>query len=111
MIDDSRKLSFGLKRDTVERINSVFSSHPGVQKVIIYGSRAKGNYKNGSDIDLAIIGESVDLTELLQIENELDDLLLPYKIDLSLMNKIENNDLIEHINRVGLVFYEAKSRH
>lgn len=111
MNDDGRKISFGLKQDTVEKINSVFSSHPGVQKVIIYGSRAKGNYRPGSDIDLAVIGDAIDLSELLKIENELDDLLLQYKIDLSLMNKIENNDLIEHINRVGLIFYEAKSLH
>lgn len=111
MTDDAGKKIFGLKQDTVEKINSVFSLHSGVEKVIVYGSRAKGNYKNGSDIDLAMIGESVELAELLKIENELDDLLLPYKIDLSLMHKIESPDLLDHINRVGLIFYEPKSLH
>ncbi len=45
---------------------------------------------------------------LLKIENELDDLLLPYKIDLSIYNQIENTDLIAHIQRAGIVFYEKK---
>ncbi|WP_027358697.1 nucleotidyltransferase domain-containing protein [Desulforegula conservatrix] len=106
MID--KDLKFGLTRSTIEKIHSVFSAHPGIQEVIIYGSRAKGNYQNGSDIDLVIVGKSVNLSELLKIENELDDLLLPYKIDLSLIHKIENTDLIDHINRVGLVFYEDR---
>ncbi len=50
----------------------------------------------------------MNLSTLLKIENELDDLLLPYKIDLSIFHKIEDLDLIEHINRVGIVFYEKK---
>lgn len=103
-----KNLKFGLTISTIEKIHSIFSAHPGIQEVIIYGSRAKGNYQKGSDIDLAIVGKSVNLSELLKIENELDDLLLPYKIDISLIHKIENMDLIDHINRVGMVFYEAK---
>jgi predicted nucleotidyltransferase len=66
----------------------------------------KGTHKPGSDIDLSIIGPSVDVTELLKIENELDDLLLAYKFDLSLFHRIENSDFIDHIRRVGQVFYQ-----
>ena len=96
---------FGLKESDINLINSVFEKYENVEKAIIYGSRAKGNYRNGSDIDLTLTGNDLNFDILLKIENELDDLMLPYKIDLSLFHKIENKDLIEHINRVGITFY------
>lgn len=95
---------FGLSFDTQEKIKAIFKLHPKIQKVIIYGSRAKGNYRPGSDIDITLFAEDMSLTELFQIENELDDLLLPYKIDLSLFHNLENPSLIDHINRVGQEF-------
>jgi predicted nucleotidyltransferase len=101
-------MKFGLKQNTIESISSVFEKYPQIEKVVIYGSRAKGNYRNGSDIDLTCIGQNLDLKSLHAIENELDDLLLPYSIDLSIFHHISNNDLIEHIERVGKVFYEMK---
>ncbi|MBE9465770.1 nucleotidyltransferase domain-containing protein [Dyadobacter subterraneus] len=97
---------FGLKQEHIDMINQCFAQYSSVLKVVVYGSRAKGNYKNGSDIDLTIIDQGLSFSELLQIENKLDDLLLPYKIDLSLKRQISNSDLIEHIERVGEVFYE-----
>ena len=96
---------FGLKDIHINSIQSVFKNYSSVVKVILYGSRAKGNYKNGSDIDLTLVGNALDLSTLLKIENELDDLLLPHKIDLSIFHKIENPDLIDHINRIGVIFY------
>jgi predicted nucleotidyltransferase len=98
--------AFGLSSQHTDSICSVFRRHPSVDRVIIYGSRAKGNYKPSSDIDLTIIGTGVDTTELLKIENELDELLLIYKIDLSLLHQIANLDLVDHIQRVGQIFYE-----
>ena len=97
---------FGLKQEHIDMINQCFAQYSSVLKVVLYGSRAKGNYKNGSDIDLTIIDKDLSFSELLQIENKLDDLLLPYKIDLSLKRQISNPDLIEHIERVGEIFYE-----
>ena len=97
---------FGLKDTHISKIRSVFARYRTVDKAIVYGSRAKGNYRNGSDIDFTLIGNELDLSTLFKIENELDDLLLPYKIDLSIFHQIENQDLIDHINRVGIVFYE-----
>jgi predicted nucleotidyltransferase len=96
---------FGLKEETVEKINTVFAAYPEIEQVILYGSRAKGNYRHGSDIDLVIQGERVTHTQLFQMENQLDDLLLPYKIDLSLLHAIDSLDLLDHIERVGKVFY------
>ncbi|MEX0810799.1 MAG: nucleotidyltransferase domain-containing protein [Chitinophagales bacterium] len=97
---------FGLESDDINKIHSVFSRYPQIEKVIIYGSRAKGNYRPGSDIDLVLLGEFLNLSIQLELENELDDLLLPYKIDIALLHKIENKDLLDHIDRIGKVFYE-----
>ena len=99
-------MPYGLKGKHIEAINSVFSKYPQIEKTILYGSRAKGNYRNRSDIDLTLKGEALTLSILSKIETELDDLLLPYKIDISIHHKIENPDLLEHMDRVGIVFYE-----
>ncbi|MHB1052612.1 MAG: nucleotidyltransferase domain-containing protein [Thiobacillus sp.] len=98
-------MQFGLKPDTIARINGVLAAHPEIEQAVLYGSRAKGNYRAGSDIDLCLEGDALTLTQLLEIENELDDLLLPYKIDLSLHHALDNPELIDHIRRVGVVFY------
>ncbi len=86
-------------------ILSVFSKHLLVKKVILYGSRAKGNYKAYSDIDLTVEG-AIDLMQLQVIENELYDLNLPYKIDISQYHVIKNTSLLDHIHRVGIIVYE-----
>lgn len=100
-------MNYGLKESTIAAIQSVFKKYSLVKKVILYGSRAKGNFRNGSDIDLVMVGESLTLSDQFKIETELDDLLLPYKIDLAIYHKIENPDLIGHIDRVGVVFFEG----
>lgn len=102
-------MKYGLNESIIARINTVFSRWPGVQRVILYGSRAKGNYGHGSDIDLTIVGNTVTQSDILKIAAELDELLLPYKIDLSLMRQIEDRAVIDHIKRVGVVFYEKAS--
>lgn len=95
----------GLLPNEIQQLKGIFAEYPQIEQVVLYGSRAKGNFRNNSDIDLTIKGD-VSIKTLFEIENELDDLLLPYKIDLSIFNTIDNQDLIEHINRVGQVFYE-----
>jgi predicted nucleotidyltransferase len=97
---------FGLTEETVEKISGILARHPQVDKAVLYGSRAKGSYKNGSDIDLTLFGEQLSHRELLDITRELDDLLLPYTIDLSIFHQLTHQDLLEHIQRVGKVFYE-----
>jgi predicted nucleotidyltransferase len=101
-------MNHGLSEKTIAAIQGVFSNYPQVQKAILYGSRAKGNYRNGSDIDLVLVGAELNLSQLFKIELELDDLLLPYKIDLALLHQISNPDLIEHVDREGVVFYERQ---
>lgn len=98
---------FGLSPDCIEKLNKVFKNYPTIEKVVLYGSRAKGNYKPGSDIDLTLFTAELNLSFLFKIENEIDDLLLPYKVDLSLYSLIDNEQLKDHILRVGRVFYLA----
>ena len=103
-------LRFGLKEATLQKIGAVFARYPQVDKAVLYGSRAKGNYKNGSDIDLMLRGGSdLTLNVLYQIIGELDDLLLPYTIDLSIFSDISDPDVVEHIRRVGITFYEREA--
>lgn len=75
------RMRYGLPGPALKALISVFSNHCSIEKVILYGSRAKGNYRQGSDIDLCLVGESLGLSQLLAIENKLDDLYLPWKID------------------------------
>ena len=98
----------GLSPDVMKRIIAVFLQYPQIVAVVLYGSRAKGNYHPGSDIDLSLKGDQLDLKILNQIANKLDDLLLPYLFDLSIFQQIENRDLLEHIERVGQVIYPEK---
>ncbi|ACT96435.1 nucleotidyltransferase domain-containing protein [Dyadobacter fermentans] len=97
---------YGLSEKTIKAIHGVFANHPPIERAILYGSRAKGNYRKGSDIDLVLVGAALDLSLIFKIELELDDLMLPYRIDLSAYHQIENRELVEHIDRAGVVFYE-----
>ena len=96
----------GVQEDFTAQLIEILSTESNVDEIILYGSRAKGNYKKGSDIDLTVKGEGLTLDWQLAAETKLDDLLLPYKIDLSIYNHIDNNDLINHIERIGKVIYK-----
>ena len=98
---------FGLKETVIEKLCGVFAKYPQVSKAVLYGSRAKGNYKNGSDIDLTLHG-GADLTRdiLYKILDEIDDLHLPYTLDLSIFHTLNDPGFIDHIRRVGVTFYD-----
>lgn len=95
---------FGLSHDEISRLHGVFRRYPEIERVVIYGSRAKGNYRAGSDIDLTLYGE-MDWVAFNRLSVELDDLLLPYQIDLSLYGQLDSNEMKEHIRRAGKDFY------
>ena len=86
-------------------MGAVFAETPEVEQAILYGSRAIGNFRRGSDIDLCLVGAGLTTQQLFKLENQLDDLLLPYKIDLSIRDHIDNPELLNHIERVGTSFY------
>jgi len=103
-------MKYGLSEITVEKIRGVFEAFPEIEKAILYGSRAKGNFKPASDIDLTLYGDTLTPDLRLTIASELDDLLLPYTIDLSIFDELNHAKLREHIERVGVVFYEREKQ-
>ncbi len=104
-------MRYGLKEQTIGKIQEVFSNFEEIESAILYGSRAKGNYKNGSDIDLAFkctpSPENL-LHFITKVSLALDELELPYTFDLSLLDQITDPDLLEHIERVGKLFYDRE---
>ena len=101
----------GLPEPVLQKIRAVFARYPQVEKAVLYGSRAEGAYKNGSDIDLTLRGgDDLTLNVLCKIANDLDDLFLPYTIDLSIFHDISDSDVIERIQRVGVTVYEKNLR-
>jgi len=102
-------MNHGLSDATVERIRGVLAHFPEVEKAVLYGSRAKGTHRPSSDIDLTLCGIALRQPQLARIEEALDDLLLPYQIDLSEMESLTHPALLEHIHRVGIVFYEKSA--
>ena len=103
-------MKHGLPERTIQKLCEVFSHYPEVEKVVLYGSRARGTYKNGSDIDLTLWGPELSHKVLSRIDTELDDLLLPYMIDLSIFSQIGNPAMIQHIQREGISLYEKSDR-
>jgi predicted nucleotidyltransferase len=87
-------------------ICEILSSHPNVRRAVLFGSRAKGNFREGSDIDLALEGEGLDERELSRLIGEFDDAPIAHRVDILLKDKIDHPALLEHIERVGRVFYE-----
>ena len=101
-------MRYGLSQQVIHRIHEVLSHFPEVEKAVLYGSRAKGEFKRGSDIDLTLVGSRVGERTLSRIEEELEELLLPYRFDLSAFSEITQAELIEHIERIGVVFYDGR---
>jgi predicted nucleotidyltransferase len=98
---------FGLYDKSYKEILEIIAKCLSIKEVVIYGSRAKGNYKEGSDIDITILGEPTpeDVTKLW---HDLDDSFIPYKFDISVYNNLKSDSLKEHINRVGKTFYKLE---
>ncbi len=100
---------FGLDTDTIEKIKIAFSKFSQIEKVVLYGSRAIGNYKNGSDIDITLIGKNLTLKNTVYpLMDSIDEFYFPYTFDISIFDRIDNKNLIEHIKSAGKVFYLKK---
>ncbi|MCW5211581.1 nucleotidyltransferase domain-containing protein [Desulfobulbus sp. TB] len=99
----------GLSRKNISNIRKVLGKFEEVKEAVLYGSRAKGNYKPGSDIDIALKGEKLNLRLLNKIDLDLDELFLPYTFDISIYDQINNKDLVAHIQRVGKILYKKYS--
>jgi predicted nucleotidyltransferase len=98
---------FGLSKEDIETINMVISKRREVEQALIFGSRAKGNYKNGSDVDIVLKGKNITRDTILSISGELnDETIMPFQFDILNFSTIKNEELIEHIKRVGELIYK-----
>jgi len=101
-------MKYGLSDRTLNTLDSIFRKYPDIKQCILYGSRAKGNYRNGSDIDLSLkTGDNFSFTDLLRISGDFDDSNLPYFVDVSIYDNISNPELKDHIDRVGKILYSC----
>lgn len=100
------KNSFGLLDAAMMAIAAVLSQEPKVEQAYIFGSRAKGNFRNGSDVDLALKGEELDFNTISRISYQLnEETAMPYQFDVLNYHTVREPALIAHIDRVGVAFY------
>jgi len=98
-------LSTGLSENQLKQIQNTLASCPRVSRAFIFGSRALGTYEDGSDIDIALEGDDLTFDDMLRLNSRIDELNLPYFVDLVHIQRIENQDLRDHISRVGKSLY------
>ncbi len=104
-------MNFGLSEKSYNLILETLQKFPEIEKTIIFGSRAMGNYKKGSDVDLAIKGKNVNFDTVLKLHSILEqDLPLPYFFDIVDYKELENENLKEHIEKFGIVLFERKEK-
>ena len=101
-------MKYGLSDNVMQSITKVIAKHDKVTSAIMYGSRAKGSFSTGSDIDLALTGRELTFSDILRIKIQFEELNLPYEIDVCHFDTLSNQDLVDHIQRVGSVFYERE---
>ena len=97
---------YGLPEIDFNKVVSILKSNSKVEQAVLFGSRAKGTFSNGSDVDIAVMGETLKLKDILEILDEIEQLFLPWKFDLVIFNRIKEQALIEHINRVGVKLFQ-----
>lgn len=103
----TNKIQFGLKEPELKKIIDILRQHPQVEEACIFGSRAKGNYKTGSDVDLALKGEKLIpkiITRISYLLNE--ETTMTYHFDVLNFQTLKNIALVEHIKRVGKTFFK-----
>lgn len=99
---------FGLSLRDLECIHSILNKYSNIRTVVLFGSRAKGNFKSGSDIDLAVMDSDIPEETLIKILNDFKESDLPYFVDLVSFQSLQQNELKDHISRVGVLFFERK---
>lgn len=96
---------YGLSDKETTIMNGLFEQVPHLESVILYGSRAKGNYRKYSDVDITLTGNGLTISDQYKLENLLYESDLPYFYDVSILDKITNPDLVDHIRRRGITIW------
>lgn len=97
---------YGLLESDINNVISTLLKNQNIHKIVLFGSRAKGTFKDGSDVDIALKGADLKLVDIINVSLEIDKLFLPYKFDFVIYDRIKEKTLIEHIDRVGIVLSE-----
>jgi uncharacterized protein len=100
--------TFGISESDMALISKIIANHKNVLEIILYGSRAKGTYNERSDVDLVICNSNLERHQLGKLILEINNSNFPYTIDVQLFENLKNKKLIEHINRVGKLFYKKE---
>lgn len=96
----------GLEESELEEIINILASFHNVERATVYGSRAKGNYKPFSDIDIALSGDKLSQTDILRIADMFEESSLPYLFDISDYSTLTNPELTDHIDRRGINIFD-----
>ena len=99
---------YGLSESDIDQVVETLQQNRNITKVVLFGSRAKGTYHAGSDVDLALFGRHLGLNVLLDLSIEIEKLNLPYMFDLILHDRIKEITLLDHIKRVGVNLFERE---
>jgi predicted nucleotidyltransferase len=96
----------GLSEKSRIEVNHILSNFPEIESAIVFGSRALGSFRNGSDLDLAVIGNEISFTTILRLKTAFSESYLPIFVDVVDYKSIKNNDLKHHIDTFGKVIYQ-----
>ncbi len=96
---------FGLSQKSLSEVIGVIRNYMEIDEAKLFGSRAMGNFKNGSDIDIAILGDAISLSLILKLKNDFEESSLPYFVDIVNYNSISNPELKRHIDQNGITLY------
>lgn len=102
--------TYGLDEKELLSVISVLKQNAKIDSVILFGSRAKGNFSVGSDVDISLLGANITLNDILEASLKIDELELPYKFDLIIYDRIQEKALIEHINRIGIKLFDRNEK-
>lgn len=100
---------YGLDDKHIRELTDILRKFPHIAEVVLYGSRARGDYHRGSDIDICLKGENITKADIIQLKTALYESRIPYFFDIAVWQNIKNADFKANIERDGKVFYQKES--
>lgn len=101
-------MPYGLTDKEIQKLQELFAVNDRIEQVILYGSRAKGNYKPFSDVNITLVGSGLSRTDVNALHAAIDESTLPYKFDISLFASLKNKELVDHVRRRGVCLYRKE---